>query len=104
MACGMKMTAVLAGALGLCVCGRVGFHAGPAHAAVPYAEVYQRATNEFAEAEFFKPAETKTNDLAFSLAPLILQQVKGANEPFSLPDQFGALSFSNGVPSLDPSH
>jgi len=100
----MKTAAVLAGTLGFCACGCVNFHAPPAHAAEPYAGVYQRATNEFAEAEFFKPTETKTNDLTFALAPLILQQVKGANGPLSLPDRFGTWSVLNGAPVLDPSH
>jgi hypothetical protein len=75
-----------------------------AHAALPYVEVYQRATNEFAEALFFRPAETKTGDLSFVLAPLLLQQVNCSNEPLALPDRFGALSVSNGAPFLDPSH
>ena len=74
-----------------------------AHAALPYADIYQRATNEFAEACFFKPAEAKTNDLAFTLAPLILQEVSRATEPLSRPDRFGTLSLSNGVLALDRS-
>ena len=38
------------------------------------AEIYQRATNEFLAATLFKPAELKTNDLTFTLAPLIIQE------------------------------
>jgi hypothetical protein len=60
-------------------------------------------TNEFAEACFFKPAEAKTNELAFTLAPLILQEVNGAAEPLSRPDRFGTLSLSNGLLALDRS-
>jgi hypothetical protein len=70
---------------------------------LPRAEIYQRATNEFAQADFFKPAEPKTNDLIFSLAPLILQEVNGGKEPLSRPDRFGTLSLSNGVLVLDRS-
>jgi hypothetical protein len=104
MARGMITTALLAASLGFCTWGGVNLHADPAQAATPYAEVYQRATCEFAAAEFFKPLEMKTNDLTFTLAPLILQQVKGTNEPPSLSDRFGAWGLSNGVPLLDPSH
>ena len=69
-----------------------------------HAEIYQRATNEFAEADFFKPAEPKTNDLTSSLTPLILQEVNGAKEPPPQLDWFGTLSLSNGVLVLDRSH
>ena len=57
----------------------------------------------FAKANFFKPAEIKTNALAFTLAPLILQEVSGGKEPQSRPDRFGTLSLSNGVLVLDRS-
>jgi hypothetical protein len=60
-------------------------------------------TNEFAEACFFKPAEAKTNELAFTLAPLILQEVTLATEPLSRQDRFGTLSLSNGLLALDHS-
>ena len=70
---------------------------------MPHAEIYHRATNEFAEADFFKPAEPKTNDLISSLAPLILQEVNGGKEPPSRLDRFGTLSLSNGVLVLDRS-
>jgi hypothetical protein len=100
----MRTSAALAGAFGFCAWWCANIHADMAHAALPYAEVYQRATNEFAEALFFKPAEIKTGDLSFVLAPLLLQQVNGSNEPLALPDRFGALSVSNGAPFLDPSH
>jgi hypothetical protein len=101
----MKATAALARALGFCVWGCVNFQPTLTHAAPPYLEIYQRATNEFACAEYFKPAETKTstNELSFALAPLILQQVSVAPEPPSLLDRFGTLSVSNGAPVLDQS-
>ena len=83
----MKAIAVLATALGLYACGWDNLPAEQMRA-----EIYQRATNEFAEADFYKPAESKTNDLASSLTPLILQEVKGGKEPLSRADRFGALS------------
>ena len=100
----MKTIAVLASALGWCAWGCAHLPADQAHAAPPYAAIYQRATNEFAEADFFKPAEPKTNDLASSLAPLILQEVNGGKELQSWLDRFGTLSLSNGVLVLDRSH
>jgi hypothetical protein len=99
----MKTLGVLAFALGLCAWGCANLPADQALAAPSHAEVYQRATNEFAEADFFKPAEPKTNDLASSLAPLILQEVNGGQKPPSRPDRFGTLSLSNGVLVLDRS-
>ena len=99
----MKTLGVLAFALGLCAWGCANLPADQALAAPSHAEVYQRATNEFAEADFFKPAEPKTNDLASSLAPLVLQEVNGGQRPPSRPDRFGTLSLSNGVLVLDRS-
>jgi hypothetical protein len=99
----MKTITVLASALGLCFWGCASLAADQARAALPYAKIYQRATNEFPEAAFFKPAEPKTNDLTSSLAPLILQEVNGEKEPLSRLDRFGALSISNGVFVLDRS-
>ena len=95
----MKPFAVLAFALGLYAWGSTHLPAEQLRA-----KIYQRATNEFAVAEFFKPAELKTNDLAFSLAPLILQEVNAGKEGLSGLDQFGTLSHSNGVWVLDRSH
>ena len=99
----MKKGATLAGALGLLTWGCVNLHPTLLVGAPPYSEIYQRATNEFACAEYYKPAETKTNsgDLSFTLAPLILQQVEGAQELHPPSDGFGALSVSNGAPVLD---
>jgi hypothetical protein len=99
----MKTTAVLAGVLGVCAWGYVGACRGQSHVISPYTEIYQRATNEFAEAVFFKPAEPTAKDMTFSLAPLILQEVNDAKEPLSVPDRFGTLSVSNGTPILDRS-
>jgi len=99
----MRSWLLLASALCACAWACGDFWAAQAHAALPYAAIYQRATNVFAEAEFFKPAERKTNDLAFTLAPLILQEVSSGKEPRSRADWFGTLSLSNGVPGLDES-
>ena len=99
----MKAVAVLAAALGLCAWGCANLDADQARSALPRAEIYQHATNEFTEAWFFKPTELKTNDLTSTLAPLILQQVNAGKEPLFMPDRFGALSLSNGVLALDPS-
>ena len=63
----------------------VSLHVDQARATSPYVEIYHRATNEFAAVDFFKPAETRTNDLSFTMAPLILQQVNDAKEPLSKP-------------------
>ncbi len=97
----MKTTALLASVLSFCTWTCVSLHAGQQQATVRYADIYQRATNELAEAEFFKPAEAKTNDLTYLLAPLILQQVNRATERLARLDRFGSLSLSNGVLTLD---
>jgi len=99
----MKTSPLLASVLGLCAWVCVHIHADLAHAALPYAGIYQRATNQFAEACFFKPEEAKTNDLAFTLAPLILQEVTRATEPLSQPDRFGTLNLFDGFLALDRS-
>jgi hypothetical protein len=99
----MNTGAVLASALGCCTWACVNLHPASVRAAPPRAEVYQRATNQFAQADFFKPAESKTNDLAFTLAPLILQEVTGAKTPLTPLDRFGTLSLSNGLLVLDQS-
>lgn len=62
--------------------------------------IYDRATNVFATAHFLKPAEPPTPDVAFKLAPLIIQEALAA-EPAR--EGFGALTLSNGVLSLDRS-
>ncbi len=92
---------LLASVLGLCACACVNLHAAQASAPLPCLDIYRRATNEFAEAYFFKPADTKSNDPDFTLAPLILQEVGGPTERFARIDRFGTLSFSNGVPALN---
>lgn len=97
----MKTRTLLASVLGFCAWACVNLYADQAHAALPYADIYRRVTNEFAEACFFKPAEAKTNDLAFTLAPLILQEVTRATEPLSQPDRFSTLSLSNGFLAFD---
>lgn len=102
----MKKATAVARALGFCAWGCINFHSMLVYAAPPYMEIYQRATNEFASAAFYKPAETKTNssDMSYVLAPLILQQVEGAQEPHPPPDGFGALRISNGAPVFDLKH
>ena len=100
----MKRRRLLAFALAVCALGLIEFHPDSACAALPCASIYLRATNVFAEADFFKPAELKTNELAFTLAPLILQEVSRGKEPTARPDSFGTLSLSNGVLVLDRSH
>jgi len=99
----MKAKAMLAGVFGVCAVGQVGFALGQLQAVSPYAGIYQRATNEFAEAVFYKPAESAAKDLSFSLAPLILQEAPAAKEPLSRTDRFGTLSVSTGAPVLDHS-
>jgi hypothetical protein len=97
----MKTRPLLASVLGFYTWACVNFHAEQGQAALPNVGIYLRATNQFAEACFFKPAEAATNDLAFTLAPLILQEVIGATEPPAQPDRFGTLSLSNGLLALD---
>jgi len=74
-----------------------------AHGAPAYSEFYQRATNEFACADYYKPVDTKTNEPSFALAPLIFQQVNSVQDLPLLPDRFGTLSVSDGAPVLDQS-
>lgn len=99
----MKSVGCVASVLACCAGGCVNLHLDPPPSALLLTEIYQRATNQFAQAAFFKPAELATNDLVFRLAPLILQEVDGGGTPLPLPDRFGALSLSNGLPALDPS-
>jgi hypothetical protein len=97
----MKAGVVLAGSLGLWAAGCAGPQPGLSKPGMAYAEIYQRVTNEFACAAFFKPSESGTNSFGFVLAPLILQQTGSPLEHPSLPDLFGALTFSNGAPVFD---
>ncbi len=81
-----------------------------------YTNIYQRAAIEFDAANFIKPAESKAEDLAFKLAPLLMQEVvSGKNQPAvglnglatesgAKGDQFGALIISNGSVTFDGSH
>jgi hypothetical protein len=71
--------------------------------AQPYGEIYCRATNQFAEACFFKPAEPKVPDLSFALAPMLLQEVRGTNPAPPHHEQFGLVTRSNGVLRVDTS-
>jgi hypothetical protein len=101
----MNTMLALAGALGLF--GWPGIEAlaepTPAPAPLRRPEIYQRATRQFAEANLLKPSEPKTNHMAFTLAPLILQEVNPAQGSPAQADRFGTLSLSNGVLLLDTS-
>ena len=99
----MKAIVVTASALSLCAWGCANLPVDPARGTLSHTEIYQRATNEFAEAVFFKPAEPTISDLTSSLAPLILQEVISRKETQHGLDRFGTLSLSNGVPVLDRS-
>ncbi len=78
--------------------------AGQPFAADPAAEVYARATNQFAAAILFKPSQATNADLACQLAPLIIQEVsQGGSTEHPPGDHLGTLALSNGVPALDPS-
>lgn len=59
--------------------------------------IYERAKVEFTSAIFLKPLERDANDLAFKLAPLIVQEVGGATDADLGRDRFGGVSLSNGV-------
>lgn len=87
-----------------CVCTLASACAAQPVSAVQRAEVYARATNEFAGAVFCKPAQTTNTNLPFQLAPLIIQEVKDDQQPVGLrPDHFGTLTVSNGVLVIAPS-
>jgi hypothetical protein len=84
----------------LCCSAPAGAEALPA--AAPYAEVYARATNSFADAVFFKPAEAGGSELSSQLAPLIIQEAgEGSRAQLLGRDQFGSVSVTNGLPALD---
>jgi len=100
----MKKTAALAWVLGFVAWQCAHFTSAIAEAALPYTELYQRVTNEFAHAEYYKPAERRTNEPSFTLAPLIMQQIRATGAPSSTPDRFGTLNVSNGDVTFDPSH
>ena len=76
--------------------------AGPAYSGLTNAEIYARADLQFRDAALFKPLETRTNDVYFSLAPLLMQQT--SDTPAAAVDVFGALCFSNGVVGLNEAH
>ena len=64
--------------------------------AIPRPAIYDRATNTFAQADFFKPASTNGQELIFQLAPLILQESGGGE-----PDRFGSWLLSETKPAID---
>src|ERR1041384_7852651 len=97
------MSAALCGVF-LLLCGlQFQFEAAEPRVAASYAEVYQRATAEFLKASFYKPLESGTNELAFTLAPLIIQEVKSPESQVQARDQFGTVCWSNGFATLDRS-
>jgi hypothetical protein len=63
--------------------------------------VYDRTTNTFANATFFKPAEKNPDELSFKLAPLVIQEVvNGIKSPSRV---FGALTPEAGKVTADAS-
>jgi hypothetical protein len=78
------------------------FAAGAASAAETNlnAAIYQRVETNFAQAVFFKPAEVRTNDVTFNLAPLLMQQVSGERSNTKQAGEFASPSLSNGVWSV----
>ena len=68
-----------------------------------FTEVYQRATVEFAGADFLKPAPSNVTNLAFTLAPLILQEAREEGAFGTSSNSFGTLTFSNGMPKVHTS-
>jgi hypothetical protein len=64
------------------------------------AQVYALATNQFAAAIFLKPAQTTNADLAFQLAPLIIQQVPEKHgSPDALRDTIGTHGLADDLPA-----
>ncbi len=60
-------------------------------------DIRTRALAEFAEGFLFKPAEAQTNDHAFGLAPLVIQELNGGQRSGLEPgDRFGSLQTTNG--------
>jgi hypothetical protein len=58
--------------------------------------IYNRSTNIFAAADFYKPSGTNQEDLHFKLAPLILQEVR-TNEPGQGASDVIAPDFRNAI-------
>lgn len=99
----MRAAVALAGAVGSCALSCAKLDSPPAQAGAARVEIYQRASNQFAQADFYKPAESKTHEAAFALAPLVLQEVTGVTDQPPLAASFGTLSRSNGLWVLDRS-
>ncbi len=68
-----------------------------------YAPIYAQATNRMDGVVLFKPKEPRTDNLNFTLAPLILQEVSGPQEASRNPDRFGKLEFDGEKARLDSS-
>lgn len=83
---------------GLALAGAVILLGAAAHAAATaplQTEVYRRAKTEFAQACFFKPVESKPDDLAFKLAPLLIEEVPGSGAHASAPPAMSGLEGTN---------
>lgn len=72
----------------------------PVSGIAQFTEVYQRATVQFAGADFFKPAPSNATNLASTLAPLILQEAGEEAVAGASSSSFGTLTFSNGMPMV----
>ncbi|MGH7968240.1 MAG: hypothetical protein ACREIC_05870, partial [Limisphaerales bacterium] len=66
-------------------------------------EIYSRGTNRFENVELFKPKEPNEENLAFTLAPLLLTQISGDTARSDLENQFGALQPDGGGVRVEPS-
>lgn len=94
-----SMQARLIVILALWVFTSVGCASQPAKT-LPQAEIYERGSTEFKEAWFFKPAEDRTEELTFRLAPLLLLEVATGTDRAAGRNGFGVLP---GTYQADPS-
>jgi hypothetical protein len=68
----------------------------------PHSDIYARSDVRFENAVLFKPREDSTSELIFTLAPLILQEVKGIGAAATPhPDAFGSLDLTGDTLMLD---
>jgi len=68
--------------------------AGELNPGAAYAQVYERATNRFAEMALFTPKEPDPSGMSFALAPLILQEISAPVSRSEIPDRFGELELT----------
>lgn len=64
-----------------------------------YARIYDRATNQFVTASFFKPDVAHETDAAFRYAPLIVQQTT-PGQPLPQEAAFGEVELVEGKPQV----